>query len=353
MKTKKSISFFISLSVIFCILYIILAIKPLGKEYQFTPEWKIDVASPNVKPLKDDSQLVYFKLGQTMGYFTEDGDVVNFITFPFKASISDYFYTSYTANNKSAKFYSPDAKQLGTIDILGFPMMDKDRIYVFLPGGNSFAVCNQDGTKKWEYSGFSPITAFDSSANGCVVGFADGNITEFDTNGNIIQSFEPGGSDNSVILGAAISNSGDYIATISGQNKQRFVLAQKRDNQTKIIFHKFIDSSHTHQELVAFSANDEYVFYNTKNILGVTNVNTLKNYQLKIQGHAISLKETDNCTFVLTKDKNKYKIYAIETPATLIGSFGFEANSAFIQTKGNELYVGKDSTISKILITKK
>ena len=56
---------------------------------------------------------------------------------------------------------------------------------------------------------------------------------------------------------------------------------------------------------------------------------------------------------VLTKDKNKYKIYAIETPATLIGSFGFEANSAFIQTKGNELYVGKDSTISKILITKK
>ena len=41
--------------------------------------------------------------------------------------------------------------------------------------------------------------------------------------------------------------------------------------------------------------------------MGVTNVNTLKNYQLKIQGHAISLKETDNCTFVLTKDKNKYK----------------------------------------------
>ena len=88
-------------------------------------------------------------------------------------------------------------------------------------------------------------------------------------------------------------------------------------------------------------------------VLIIQNVNTLKNYQLKIQGHAISLKETDNCTFVLTKDKNKYKIYAIETPATLIGSFGFEANSAFIQTKGNELYVGKDSTISKILITKK
>ena len=84
MKTKKSISFFISLSVIFCILYIILAIKPLGKEYQFTPEWKIDVASPNVKPIENDSQLVYFKLGQTMGYFTEDGDVVNFITFPLK-----------------------------------------------------------------------------------------------------------------------------------------------------------------------------------------------------------------------------------------------------------------------------
>lgn len=353
MKTKKSIRFYTCLSILFCIIYIFIAVKPLGTEYQFTPEWKIDVASPNIKEQKEDSSLLYFKLGQTMGYFTEDGDVTNYVTYPFKSSISDYYYTSYAANNKTTKFYTPNGTLVGTIDTIGFPMIDKNKIYVFMPGGNSFAYCNSDGTKKWDYSGFSPITAFDSSEVGCVVGFADGNITEFDNDGNIIQSFEPGGSDYSVILGAAIANSGKYIASISGQNKQRFVIAQKKNNQTKIIFHKFIDSTHIHQELVSFTADDKYVFYNTKDYLGVTNLETLKSYQIKLKGHAISLRETKDCVFVLTKDKNTYTVYAIETPATLLGTFTFDANTAFIQTKNNQLYVGKDSTISKITITKK
>ena len=82
MKIKKQLSFYITIAVILSILYIIFSIQPIGKEFQFTPEWKIDVSKPTIKENKNNSSVNYFKLSQTAGYFTSDGEVTNFITFP-------------------------------------------------------------------------------------------------------------------------------------------------------------------------------------------------------------------------------------------------------------------------------
>ena len=49
---------------------------------------------------------------------------------------------------------------------------------------------------------------------------------------------------------------------------------------------------------------------------------------------------------------NEYTVYIIEKTDTLEGSFTFTAESAFIKTEGNDLYVGQDTTISKVKITK-
>ena len=84
MKIKKQLSFYITIAVILSILYIIFSIQPIGKEFQFTPEWKIDVSNPTIKENKNNSSVNYFKLSQTAGYFTSDGEVTNFITFHIK-----------------------------------------------------------------------------------------------------------------------------------------------------------------------------------------------------------------------------------------------------------------------------
>ena len=52
MKNKKHIHIFILLAIIFIITYIILAAKPLAKEYHFSPEWKKSISSPTVKNIK-------------------------------------------------------------------------------------------------------------------------------------------------------------------------------------------------------------------------------------------------------------------------------------------------------------
>ena len=281
------------------------------------------------------------------------GKITQFVTFPQKASISRSYYTSYNSNNTQAKYYSPDGKLSGTINVTGFPMIDEDRIFVFLPGGASFVKCTPDGQKEWEYGGTVPITAFDSSKSGVVIGFADGNICQFNTSGNLVQRFTPGGSDYNVILGAAISSSGEYIAVVSGQNRQRFVLAKRSENQTKITAHEFLNSNEPTQKLVKFSRDDSTVYFATSDDLGIVDVKTGKIRHIKLKGHANAIQESNESVFVLTKLEDTYTVYVIEKFATLTGAFSFSAKNAFILTDENRLYVGKDSTISCISISKK
>lgn len=350
MNSKKHFSGYIIFAAAFCIAYILFAVKPLGKEYQFEPKWKIDVTNPRISENSGNEPILPFKLGQTMGYFTPSGKVTNFITFPQKASISKFGYTFYSFNNSSATFFAPDGKELFKSSQSGFPMIGEDQVFMFLPGGCSFSMCDESGKSKWEYSGPVPITAFSSSPAGTAVGFADGNICQFEPDGNLLQRFAPGGSEIPVVLGVAISSDGNYVASVCGQNRQRFVLAKKDGAQTKIISHEFLDSTSTNQMLVKFSADDKTVYFNSGNILGIANVKTGKIKHLKIEGQAISIQESEKCFFILTKNGKKYNVYTIEPFATFIGRFSFEADSAFIQVYEDNLYVGKNSTISCIEI---
>lgn len=350
MNNKVHSSFFVLTGLIFCVVYILVAVKPLGKEIQFVPEWKIDVTNPSIAKDAESEAMLPFKLGQTLGYFTPEGEVTNFITFPQKAFISDSAYTFYNINNTAASIFNPDGTLKTKINAAGFPMIDEDRIFNFLPGGAAFSKYNEEGKAEWTYSGAVPLTAFDSSEKSIAAGFADGTICQFDMNGNLVQRFAPGGSEIPVILGIAVSSNGQYIAAICGQNRQRFVLAKKDGVHTKIISHEFLDSKETRQTLLKFSRDDSTVYYNSGKILGIENVKTGKIKHIKIEGQAISIQETDKYTFVLTKDGDKYSVYTIEPFATYIGKFSFKANSSFIKTYKNCLFVGKDHSISCIKI---
>ncbi len=352
MKNKKSTSFYVAISAVFCVIYIVCAAHPLGTEYQFVPDWRIDVSSPRVEARRDGEALLCFKLGQTAGYFTEDGRVTNFVTFPFRAAVSPSYYAPYGSGGVSVPFFYPDGSQAGEIRESGFPLIDGDRIFVFLPGGSSFAMCGGDGARVWSYEGVVPVTAFGSSAAGCAAGFADGTVRVFAPDGTVVRNFTPGGSDYPVILGVAISDSGDYIATVSGQKPQRFVLAKKDGAQLKIIFHEFIEEGSARQELVRFCDGGETVFYNTKNSLGIVSTRTGRSAHIRLSGHVIDIQQSDGCAFILAKDGTTYTVYAVEKFATLLGSFSFSAETAFITAKDGSLYVGKDSAISRITVSR-
>ena len=376
-KSKKNL--FIAIG-IFCFLYIILALKPLSTELHFSPQWTQSIfkAEKEISPVNfsDENQLseankneitgenktvtekdvfIPFKLGQNIGYFSPDGKIYTRIAYPFKAAISENFYCTYGSSNSKTPFFSPDGNFLGTIEESGFPFFDKNRIFVFLPGGNSFAFCSNDGKKLWTYENYAPITAFASSENGIVAGFSDGSLVSLSMDGKVAQNFAPGGSESEVILGCAISNDGKKIAALSGHKRQRFSVAENSNGHSRIIFHEFVPNETKRQVLVKFNEEKDLVYYGYKNGLGIVDLKKLKSKHIEIPGNIVQIEKSsvENMIFVLSKEKGTYTVSAIESPYNKAAQFSFEASCAFIQTRGSELFVGKNDKISLMTVSRK
>ena len=231
MEKNRSIPFIIISVILISIIYLIFAAKPLPKEYQFQPQWKVNITK-EVKAADENEKQIYFRLGNALGYFTADGKITFYKTFPSKASVSDSYFSYYNNNARNTSFYDYRGNAKGVINYEGLPYIVEDRIYVMLPGGNSFIKCDSDGNRQWKYEGIMPVTAFSSKKDFTAAGFADGSIQIFNNeSGKAEIVFAPGGSDLPVILGLDISDEGNYIAAVSGHNKQRFILAHREENQ--------------------------------------------------------------------------------------------------------------------------
>lgn len=352
MKQKRHIGLAIFLLLLISIIYIILAAKPLNKEYTFTPIWKISIANPVLNQSSSKTQS-YFHLGQTLGYFDENGNISLFKTFASKVSISDSYFATYNSEAKNTEFFKADGSSAGIIEASGFPYFSNDLIYVFLPGGCSFSKCSETGKILWTFEGTFPITAFAAKEKFTAVGLSNGSIKVLNNeNGSTEIDFAPGGSDYPVILGLDISEDGQYIASISGHKQQRFVLSHREENQQKIIYHRFFDHDSPYQTLVHFSKDGKRIFYNYYKGLGIYNLENKTEHSLEIKDKLISIEETDDLTLLLGKDKNNYTVSIIDNTDTLEGAFSFTADSAFIHAADNNIYLGKDSSISKIAISK-
>lgn len=354
---KKKRNLLVPLCVSLSVVYIIFAARPLTTELQFLPQWTIDATSVTAKAPDTDQSEQYqnaipFKLGQTLGYFTADGTILHIVSFPYKAAQSPSYYALYGTNDKKIALFAPDGTKTAEITHTGFPFFMEDKQYLFLPGGASFAKLGDDGQVQWTHEGYAPITAFSSSEGGCVAGYADGTIISFANDGTIDQQFAPGGSGYPVILGAAISQSGDLIACVSGQDEQRFIIAKKSSNHTEIIHHEYLKKQTTRQKLVKFSRDESTVFYDSADGLGVADCRTGKSKHLPIKGHILSIQESaeSGTVYVLSRTKTTYTVQVIEPFATAAGSFSFEANTACIAVQGENLFVGRDNTISRMQV---
>lgn len=352
MKTKKHVGLAIFLLIFFSIIYIIFAAKPLNKEYSFTPVWKISTSNPVLSTNSTKPQS-YFHLGQTLGYFDSDGNISLYQTFPSKVSISNSYFATYNSEANNTEFFKADGSKAGVIEASGFPYFSDNLIYVFLPGGCSFSKCSETGKILWTFEGTFPITAFVAKEKYTAVGLSNGSIKVLNNeNGATEIDFAPGGSDYPVILGIDISDDGQYIASISGHNHQRFVLSHREENQQKIIYHRFFDHDSPYRTLVHFSKDGKRIFYNYYQGLGIYNLETKAERSIALKDKLLSIEETEDLTILMGKEKNNYTVSIIDNTDTIEGSFAFTADSAFIHAEGNDIYLGKDNSISKIAISR-
>lgn len=352
MTIKKFFTFLAIFGLLLPIIYIFLSDKPLGTELQFTPDWTKDISK--VEKVDENKKTYSFKLGQTIGFFSSDGKIASTKTFPFKATISDDYYATYSLNAKNTIIYKEDGTVQCKIEESGFPFIDGKNFFLFLPGGASFSKYDSEGKLLSTYEGASPIIAFASSGSGAVAGFANGNLVTFLKDGKIDRTLTPGGSEYNVILGADISTTGTYIACVSGQNKQRFVLYKRESEHNKIIYHKYLQGNLSRQTLVYINKDETMAYYDYKDGLGIVDMQTLKDYNISLKGKVLNIQESpiSNTIYILSKEKNTYTVTVLEAKKSKLGSFSFDAEYAFIRVENDNLFIGKDNKISRITLSR-
>lgn len=355
MKNKKSkLSI---LLIVLLVLYIILAFTPLSTELQLTPEWTFDITEQSATSTSSLNVLP-FRLGQNAGYFTHDGKIAFIKNFDYKTTISSSYMIPYSKTSKEFEVYNTKGEVAATISRGGFPYIAGDKIFVMLPGGSGFDYVDLAGNSLTRHFHTSPITAFNSGKNLTIAGYSDGKLCTFDKNMVEQYTLTPGGSDTEVILGANVSPEGNYFACVSGQNNQRFVLYKNEANHAKIVYHRYLKKSIVHQTLVYFSNDESTVYYNDATGVGIVNIEKSRYSHIDIPGTILNIQESPvaESVYILSKKRershNIYTITILENKSHKTSSFSFEAESAFILTDENSLFIGKDSKISKLVISK-
>lgn len=350
MKIKKNSISFAIIIVLSVIVYILLSVKPIKNNIQLEPVWTIDVT----KAPHDtrESNLFPFVLGGNVGYFTASGNVTTIkpIEESQRVAISKEFYASYPNNAESISFYFPKGNTATVIERAGFPFFEEDRIFLLHPNGTSFSSHNKDGSEKWSFEYYCPITSINSSMNNVVVGYADGKIMVLDNNGRNTHEIKPAGSEHEVIFGVGVSDSSKYVACISGVNKQRIVISDITGTTSKIIYHEYIDSEVFEQSLVQFSENEKYAFFNERDSLIAIDLEVKKSITIPVLGKIMQIKEINNGEyyFVLSKNDGKATVTILNNNIYTVGSFSFNNEKAFIDTDLHSLYVGNGNEVSKI-----
>ena len=328
--------------------------SPLETELHLTPEWTIDINK--AAEAQNTEAKIPFRLSNKGGYFTHSGKITSIHSIPYKAVFTRDYYALYSRNAKNIPLFLPDGGEQCVIKGAGFPFVQEDRVFLFEPGGSSLAFVNVvDGGIASRYENTAPITAFNSSKNGSVAGYADGQLIIFDKNGKKRVEVFPGGSDNPIILGADINGSGKSFACVCGLNPQRFVLYRDEGTYEKIIFHDFLKDEMTRQTYVHFSENGKYVYYDASGSLGIIDINKLEQTKIDVAGKILNIQECKvaNSLYVLSRaDENKYTVTILQDSTQKAGEFCFEADSAFILADTNTLYIGQNDKISKIAISK-
>jgi len=351
MNLKVKLAYLVPILLFFLVVYMLVAARPLADELHFQPTWTIDFSelTSTVPPTSID-QAQGFILGTHYGWFTPDGVVGRLDATDFKVAISNHFYAVYNQTATDISVFTLDGTPAFTIAGSGFPHIDEDRVFLFLPGGNGVSRIGPDGRALWTHEHTAPITAFDSSPGGTVIGYADGRLVSLDSAGTERMQFYPGGSDLQVILGLAISSDGNRIACVSGIDRQRFIVMHYTGNHYKVQHHIWLEGNLHRQAYIEFDASGRYIFFEHSGGLGIVDSHGFSSSFVPFDGIIVSVGNTptDGLFIVLGKNGTDCTLLAIEYPNSTLATARFTARDAFLIQRGSSVYLGTDTRLSRI-----
>jgi len=361
---KKKLYIWIGSTFAVCLVYFIFAAKPITPEFSLQTKWLINLeeAFSQKEPLEPvNEEPIPFSLGNHYGYIAPDGTLLvnrRFLENQFVAITPKLFSVCDVVPDRITIKSSMTSKTITINEPSGYPYLVGEHIFLIGKAQDSIAAIGNSVSDSpsilWTYQVPSPITSLDCRADKLLIGTLDGTIYLLSLTGEVLFTFQPGGSRLSVILGVGLSSEGNKIALISGIDRQRFVLLEKSEQTYKVVYHRFLNSDFRRPVLVKFVQNNHYVLFEGKANLHVFNIQNKKGYEIPLQAPVLSVEalSNSNTVFVLTGNDSQKQLIALSLPNRKLLTAPFICRESFMTTSGDELILGSDSIITSYVVGK-
>ena len=294
------------------IVYFFIAARPIPREIVLSNKWisSLSQASADSGLRGEDSAevkqeaeisdltgtLLPFTLGARFGYVDSLGQFALNRIKTNNIYLSSDMWTEYGAEPSNIVINNIVKRTAVNIEkTRGYPVLLDNRIFVFGSEQNSISEIDENGNAKWLYEFGAPLTCMDAASGLVLTGSLDGIVEVFNSDGERVFYFEPGGSRYSVILGCALSESGSLIGIICGIDQQRFLLFERFGSaigEYKVVYHEFLGEGFRRPVRVQFIDEDARIVFERAGGIGCYSIKTRRGITIPLEGEIAAVDES-------------------------------------------------------------
>lgn len=338
------------------IAYFLICAIPLPRELVLVPVWARTISGAGIPATAGtrsgdaSSVTIPFSLGGHYGYFDPDGKILFAAPSPYGVALSRESFATYDRLSESFSLRSPKGNELYRCETPGYPFIAAQRLFVMGPSQSAVAEIGRDGKPLWSYEFSSIVTAFGASNKLAVFGLLDGTIVGLDQKGTEALNFSPGGSRIAGIYGIAVSPDGLMVAAVSGLDRQRLVVLERRSSTFRVTYHRWLGSDFRRPVALAFTGDGQKLVYEAPGGAGVYDRATRSESLVALpgpEGIGLSVGEPGLLVLLGEGGGNKRLVLA-SAPDRRIADLSVPAKDTFLDSRASSLYLGMDDELVRL-----
>ncbi len=344
------------------IAYFLVSAFPLQKELVLVPGWTRSLAQAPAGPIAQSatakkggagpasSAPIPFRLGNRYGYFTADGSILFAGTAAYGVALAPDAFATYDRLSEGFTISSPDGTAISRVSFVGYPFFAAGRRFAISPDQATVAELSKGGAIAWTYQFGSIVTSFDASPSIAVFGLMDGRIVGLDPSGSVLLDFAPGGSRIAGVYGVAASPDGLLVAAITGLDRQRLVVMEKRSSAYRVAYHRYLSSDYRRPVYIAFTPDGNRLAYESPSGVGVYDRSSRGETAISVPATSrLGLTTMDGRLMVLLSGGGDEKrLVCAALPDRRVVDLVLKAPLAFVETGGDSIYLGIDDDMVRM-----
>jgi hypothetical protein len=338
------------------LVYFLVCAFPLHEELILVPSWTRSVASAPSVPASGGASRAKagasmpFRLGGRYGYFDADGRIAFAATAPYGVAMASDAFATYERASEGFAIKSPEGAEIARVASVGYPFFAAGRRFVIAPDQATVSELDRRGGLAWTYTFPSIVTAFDASPSIAVFGLMDGSVVGLDGSGTAALDFAPGGSRIAGVYGVAASPDGLLVAAVTGLDKQRLVIMEKRSAAYRVVYHRYLSSDYRRPVGIAFTSDGRRLAYESPSGVGIydraSRVETLVSVPAPDR-LGITVRGGELMALLSGSGADKRLVCAAMPDRRLV-DVTLRAKDAFIEARGDSIFLGLDDDIVRM-----